>query len=63
MQDIYIIYHNIFTLILNIQYKYILAVTDLISQLVQVLRREMAQLRVSVQELEELEPVEPWDEG
>ena len=38
-------------------------VTDLINQLVQVLRRELAQLRESVQELEELEPVEPWDEG
>ena len=39
------------------------AVTDLVNQLVQVLRRELAQLKISVQELEELKPVKPWDEG
>ena len=36
---------------------------DLINQLVQVLKKELAQLRVSVQELKELKPVELWDEG
>ena len=39
---------------------------DLINQLVQVLRRELVQLRDSVQELEkveELDPVKPWDKG
>ena len=39
---------------------------DLINQLVQVLRRELAQLRNSVQELKEvgeLNLVKLWDEG
>ena len=39
---------------------------DLINQLVQVLRRELAQLRGSVQELnkeKELDLVELWDKG
>ena len=47
-------------------YKTLLFVTDLVNQLVQVLKRELAQLRESVQELDKvrgLDLVEPWDKG
>ena len=38
-------------------------VTNLISRIVQVLKRELVQLKVSIQELKELEPVKPWNKG
>ena len=38
-------------------------VTDLINRIVQILRRDLRQLRISAQDAELMEPVEPWDEG
>ena len=38
-------------------------VTDLINRIVQVLRRDLYRVRISAQDAELMEPVEPWDEG
>ena len=38
-------------------------VTDLINRIVQVLRGSLRQVKISTQEAELMEPVEPWDEG
>ena len=40
-----------------------LNVTDLINRIVQILRRDLRQVRISAQEAGLMEPVEPWDEG
>ena len=40
-----------------------MGVTDLINRIVQVLRRDLRQVRISAQDAELMEPVEPWDEG
>ena len=39
-----------------------LVVTDLINRIVQILKRDLRQLRISAQDAELMEPVEPWDE-
>ena len=39
------------------------AVTDFINRIVQVLREDLYWVRISVQEVGLMEPVEPWDEG
>ena len=38
-------------------------VTDLINRIVQILRQDLRQLRISAQDAELMEPVELWDEG
>ena len=38
-------------------------VTDFINWIVQILRRELIQLRISVQDAGLIDPVELWDEG
>ena len=38
-------------------------VTDFINWIVQILRRELVQLRISAQEAGLMDPVELWDEG
>ena len=38
-------------------------VTDLINRIVQVLREDLYRVRISAQDAELMEPVEPWDEG
>ena len=38
-------------------------VTDLINRIVQMVRRDLDQLRIITQEAGLMEPVEPWDEG
>ena len=40
-----------------------LFVTDLMNLIVQTIRNELGQLRISAQEAGLMEPVEPWDEG
>ena len=42
-------------------YIYIKGVTDFINRIVQILRRDLGQVRISAQEAELMEPVEPWD--
>ena len=39
------------------------SVTDLINRIVQILRRDLRQVRISAQEAGLIEPVEPWDKG
>ena len=38
-------------------------VTDFINRIVQILKQDLRQLRISAQDAELMEPVEPWDEG
>ena len=41
----------------------IVGITDLISRIVQVLKRDLYWVRISTQEAGLMELVEPWDEG
>ena len=38
-------------------------VTDLINRIVQVLRWDLRQVKISTQDAKLMEPVKPWDEG
>ena len=41
----------------------VLLVTDLINRILRVLKEDLYWLRISAQDAELIEPVEPWDEG
>ena len=44
-------------------YKSIQTVTDLINRIVQVLKGDLYRVKISIQDAELMEPVEPWDKG
>ena len=49
--------------ILGYLLKHLPSVTDLINRIVQILKQDLRQLRISTQDTELIKPVEPWDEG